>query len=326
MHRARGKRARRVLVSMGATDPTNATAKVLAALGTLDRDLSIDVVLGRGALHISEIRGMVGPRGRLHIDPTDLPQLVTKADIAIGSAGSSSFERACLGLPAIIAILADNQVDLASAFEKAGAARVVAGSCLDRADYFARVISQLLDDNDARDAMSDCAAALVDGRGPQRLLVHLAGARTANGGLVGLRAAEIGDREWLLDLQSRPETRRFARYATPPIPPEHAAWMMRTLNDPDRLLVIVEWAGKPVGMVRLDRMPQEASTFEVSIAIMPEYNGRGIGTAALALVRKIVPSADLVATVLAGNLSSQLLFARAGYRRETEERFRSAIA
>ncbi len=324
--KARTGKASRILVSMGATDPTNATAKVLAALASLGRKLEIDVVLGPGAPHRIAVNEMVGALGRLHIDPADLPRLVAEADLAIGAAGSSCFERACLGLPAIIVVLADNQVDLARAFAAAGAARAVPHSALDDPAELARVIADLLDDGDARDRMSECAAALVDGRGPQRLLMRFAGECAAAAGRVRLRAAEPGDQDWLLDLQSRPETRRFARTSRIPTASEHAAWMDRTLSDPDRLLALIDFNDVPAGVIRLDRLSQDKPAFEVSIAIAPERHGRGIGAAALTLVRNLVPKADLVATVLAGNQASQLLFERAGYRREAEGRFRSVIA
>ncbi len=324
--RARMETANRILVSMGATDPTNATAKVLAALAAADRKLEIDIVLGPGAPHRAAVRAMIGTLGRLHIDPVDLPRLVAEADLAIGAAGSSCFERACLGLPAIIVVLADNQVELAQAFDTCGAARTVSHSRLNDPADFARIVTDILDDDAAREVMSELGAKLVDGRGPQRLLLRLTGRRVAAGGPISVRAAEASDQDWLFKLQSRPETRRFAINPAPPTPSEHAMWMARTLSNPDRLLAIVEWDGMRAGTVRLDRLSQKTPAFEVSIAVEPERHGHGIGTAALGLVRKIIPKADILATVLTDNRASQALFERAGYRREAEERFRSVVA
>ena len=43
--------ARRILLSMGATDPINASSKVIAALAACGLDIETDVVLGHGAPH-----------------------------------------------------------------------------------------------------------------------------------------------------------------------------------------------------------------------------------------------------------------------------------
>jgi UDP-2,4-diacetamido-2,4,6-trideoxy-beta-L-altropyranose hydrolase len=319
---ARAKAAR-VLVSMGATDPANATRKVLAGLAALGRTLEIDVVLGPGAPHRDAVRDDLRGFGRLHVDPPDLPRLVAEADLVIGAGGSSGYERACLGVPALIVVLADNQVDLARAFEASGVARTIPYAMLGEPQALAAAIADVLDDADLRHTMARKGRELVDGRGPQRLLLHLAGREPVAGGHVRLRLAEASDRDGLLDLQSRPETRRFAREPKIPTPAEHAAWFDMTLANPDRLLAIIDAGGTNAGMLRIDRLVADNLAFEVSIAVSPEMHGRGIGRSALALLRRVVPKADLLATILAGNAASRALFARAGYRPEGDERFRS---
>ena len=316
-------RARRILISMGATDPGNATVKVLAALAAAHRDLEVDVVLGAGAPHGRAVKAAVGERGRLHIDPIDMPRLVAEADIAIGAAGSSCFERACLGLPSIIVVLADNQIDLAEAFARAGAARTVTDADLREPAALGRIIAALVEDDEGRSEMAIACAKLADGRGPLRFLLALAGRRQAGANKLTLRLAETSDRDWLFALQHEPETRRFAINPQAPSAAEHAAWYERALETPDRLLAIVECDGVPRGMVRLDRSAQEKASFEVSIAIMPELHGRGLGSATLSSLRQVVPSADLVAIVRPENRASRSLFTRAGYCRESETRYRS---
>jgi UDP-2,4-diacetamido-2,4,6-trideoxy-beta-L-altropyranose hydrolase len=324
--RSRNWDVRRVLVSMGATDPLNATAKVLEALAHIEGAFELDVVLGPSAPHLAVIREALAGRGTLHVDPPDFPRLVADADLAIGAAGSSCFERACLGLPALIVELADNQADLIAAFEDCGAARAATRQQLEDSLWLARIISELIDDEEARAAMSETGQRLVDGRGPQRLLLNMIGFRTTGGGAVTLRLAEADDEDWLLQLQARPETRRYAINPTVPSLSEHASWMKRMLASADSLLSLVEHDGKRCGMVRLDRLAGQATAFQVSIAIDPALHGRGIATAALKLTRRAFPKAELVATVLRGNSASQSLFERAGYRKESEELFRSAVS
>jgi spore coat polysaccharide biosynthesis predicted glycosyltransferase SpsG len=101
-----------------------------------------------------------------------MAKLMVQADLAIGAAGSTSWERCCLALPALTAILADNQREAAAHLEKAGATRVLA---LD-AD-FEQTLRQQLDtlttDTSKLHRMSRQAADIVDGLGVQRVVAHL---------------------------------------------------------------------------------------------------------------------------------------------------------
>ena len=309
--RSKATTRKRVLVSMGATDPNNATQKILPALA--DLDVEIDVVLGQSAPHLGAVRNALGHRGRLHVDPPDFPALVAEADIAVGAAGSSCFERACLGLPSLVIVLADNQRDLAKAFEKQGAVQVIEFAKLVQPSLLAQIVVSLLSDERRLSMMSDCGSDLVDGRGTQRFLTVLAGQHRVGSHIIALRLAEKSDSDWLLDLQSTPDVRRFSLNPEVPTASEHALWFAGTLANPDRLLAIVRCDGKPSGMLRIDRSVGPTVSFQVSIAVSPEFQRKGIGLAALSALRQVVPSADLKATVLPDNLSSQKLFVRAGY-------------
>jgi RimJ/RimL family protein N-acetyltransferase len=155
------------------------------------------------------------------------------------------------------------------------------------------------------------------------LLLALAGEARAGGGTVRLRLAEASDRDWLLDLQCRPETRRFANNPEVPSASEHAAWYASILVNADRLLAIVEGDGNASGMIRIDALAEPQSTFEVSIAIAPELHGRGIGRAALSLLRRVAPKDDFIATVLPDNTASRMLFLRANFHPDGKNRYRN---
>lgn len=58
----------------------------------------------------------------LHGNLPSLAQLMLSADLAIGAAGASSWERLCLGLPSIIAVCAENQNEVANEMQAAGLA------------------------------------------------------------------------------------------------------------------------------------------------------------------------------------------------------------
>ena len=55
-------------------------------------------------------------------DVADMASLMVSADLAIGGAGGTSWERCCLGLPSLLLVLADNQASAARAMDDANVA------------------------------------------------------------------------------------------------------------------------------------------------------------------------------------------------------------
>jgi RimJ/RimL family protein N-acetyltransferase len=175
--------------------------------------------------------------------------------------------------------------------------------------------------------MARAAANLVDGMGPTRIMLAAVGTiPSKDGSPVRLRPATLADEAWLLEMQSYPDTRRYFQNPDIPTPDEHHLWMQRTLNNPARLLALVECKGVVAGMIRLDQLSGEHSLphYEVSIAIVPGRKRGGIGTAALSLARRLVPSAILDATIMPQNSASILLFTRSGFVFHSNHIYRSS--
>ncbi len=316
-----------IVVSMGGTDPHGATSRVLAALKAASLDAHVDVMLGAGSPLRDNVFRTAGPNVTVHEDSENPAAIVAAADLAIGAPGTSSFERAVLGLPAILIPLADNQRVVAKTFGEAAAAEIVSAALLDDPITLGARIAALASDPQRRVAMSNKAAALTDGRGRLRLLAAIAGEVPTQSGLpVRLRLAEPEDETWLLELQRQEPTRRYALNPAIPTSEEHSRWYARVLEDGRRLLAIVEVDGAAAGMLRLDREADEKPSFEISIAIDSARHGQGIGAATLALARRLAPGADLLATVKPENNPSLALFAAAGYRPDGRGRYRSRAA
>jgi UDP-2,4-diacetamido-2,4,6-trideoxy-beta-L-altropyranose hydrolase len=103
---------RRILISFSGADRDNLTGRALEAFISLDRpDIEVDVVLSDGHPHAASIRQLSADHPNIHLHGTllTLAPLMARADLAIGAAGSTSWERLCLGLPAIVVTLAENQ-------------------------------------------------------------------------------------------------------------------------------------------------------------------------------------------------------------------------
>lgn len=116
----------RLLISMGGVDRGNASGQVLEALrdSSLPAGCEIVVVMGPTAPWLKEVekqaRTMPWPT-RIAVGVSNMAQLMADSDIAIGAAGSTTWERCCLGLPTAMLVLADNQTYAASLLSRAEA-------------------------------------------------------------------------------------------------------------------------------------------------------------------------------------------------------------
>jgi len=97
-----------------------------------------------------------------HCQVDYMPRLIARADLAIGAGGSSNWERCALGVPAVVAILAENQAPVAQALDQAGVVVNLGwGRDLHAQDY-ADTLAAMSRERLA--AMSEKALALVDAK------------------------------------------------------------------------------------------------------------------------------------------------------------------
>lgn len=161
-----------ILITMGGSDQPNATGWVLDQLPQHDLppDLHMTVVMGANAPHLAAIQSKVEtlpwPTTVL-AGTSDMAGLMVQADIAIGAAGSTSWERCALGLPTVQVVLAENQRHIGDALQDAGAAFSLD---LGAEDAFQSALRRLLHQPDTRRNMSQAAAEIVDGAGVHRVI------------------------------------------------------------------------------------------------------------------------------------------------------------
>jgi UDP-2,4-diacetamido-2,4,6-trideoxy-beta-L-altropyranose hydrolase len=161
-----------VLVTMGGIDKDNMTGAVLDALDSsaLPPEIRITAVLGRHSPWLSEVRAQAARmrlETQIRVDVADMAQLMTDSDLAIGAGGGTSWERCCLGLPAFILSLAENQHIMAKTLQDAGAVTAVesAAELAHRLDALlaAGKVAPFL----AR--LSTASAQVTDGKGSERV-------------------------------------------------------------------------------------------------------------------------------------------------------------
>ncbi len=166
--------ARRVLVTLGGSDPENTTLKVIEALRLMKvDDLEAVIVAGGSNPHRERLAAAVsaaGPGFRLVIDADNLDELMAGADLAIAAGGSTSWERALLGLPGLVVVLAENQRGIAQALAAADCARDLGWARDLSTPQLAEQITAALHDRAWRTRAAERSRALVDGRGGERVV------------------------------------------------------------------------------------------------------------------------------------------------------------
>jgi UDP-2,4-diacetamido-2,4,6-trideoxy-beta-L-altropyranose hydrolase len=166
--------AHKILVTLGGSDPTNATLKIIESIkATNIFDLEVKIVAGASNPHMDKLQSSIqSTRCKMSIlyNVVNMPELMSWADLAVAAGGITCWEMAFMKLPFASVVLANNQSTISGAVERAGIA-VSFGwhNQLDRL-LLAKRLVLLIRDKSARAAMSAKGATLVDGLGADRTI------------------------------------------------------------------------------------------------------------------------------------------------------------
>jgi len=165
----RKNRLKRILVSFGGSDPTNETSKAVRALKLLDLQYKIDVVVGNSNPNKNSIKRLCSsvPSISFHYQTSNMAEIMANADLAIGGGGSMTWERCCMGLPTIVAILSENQRQLTEEVAKIGCVINLGQADYLRPEDYAHAIKGI--DIKTIQNMSRKCLRLVDGNGVIRV-------------------------------------------------------------------------------------------------------------------------------------------------------------
>ena len=164
---------RQLLISMGGVDQPNATGQVLQALKTctLPADCRITVAMGLAApwlQNVQELAAQMPWPTEVVVNVSDMAQRMADSDLAVGAAGSTSWERCCLGLPTLMVVLAANQQASAQALKNANAVYLIGGEG-DIATHLPLALKKLTI-SDCQSRMSLAASAVSNGQGVEKIL------------------------------------------------------------------------------------------------------------------------------------------------------------
>jgi len=160
-----------VLISMGGVDPDNVTGRILSSLRgcPLNKNCRIVVVMGRNAPWLQHIKQQAADLpwpAEVLVDIQDMAKKMAESDLSIGAAGSTSWERCCLGLPSIVVVLAENQKNVARFLSQKKVALVVDLNSIENElpkyfEYASPSILKLLSDRSSQVTAGDGAEKVI---------------------------------------------------------------------------------------------------------------------------------------------------------------------
>lgn len=166
--------ARRVLVTLGGSDPQNHTLEVIHSLQQVTTtELEAIIVVGDNNLHWDVLEEAIG-RGRVPMRLVraveNMPELMAWADLAVSAAGTTVWELMFMGLPCFLLAVAENQRLIAESSAAEGTA-VHVDCGVERWDaLLAAGVSRLAKDSERRHLLSIRGREMVDALGAERVV------------------------------------------------------------------------------------------------------------------------------------------------------------
>jgi RimJ/RimL family protein N-acetyltransferase len=278
----------------------------------------VDVVIGPSQSLsddlISEFRGMKSLRIWHNLEC--LANLFSQASLALGAGGTSSWERACLGVPSLISSVAENQRQNCVSLSEVGAAVNLGDSLALEIDAGCAALAKLLESSASLMSMEHHSKLLVDGLGCKRILKVLMQVED----VLSLRAVTDGDIDLLFSWRNELEVQRNSLESREVTWGEHEQWFRGLVRNGNSPLFILEADGLPVGQLRL-QVKDNIGTLTYSVD--QDFRGRGYGKYMIMRAKSISKSLNLVqlfGTVRSSNEASRRVFEQCGFTLCSEHR------
>lgn len=169
------EQAENVLISTGGTDQYHVALRCVEYLRERPpcENMAFHFVIGAMNQDVIELQRITEelPFITLHRQVTDMCSLMLQCDLAISAAGTTLYELCACGLPTVTYILADNQIQGAQAFQRAGLMPCVGDIRQDTyfVEHLIETLNMLAGDLALRQCISEQIQRTVDGKGSKRL-------------------------------------------------------------------------------------------------------------------------------------------------------------
>ena len=313
--RARSGEVKRVLVFFGGSDPDNITRLAIEALSNPELlHLQVDVVIGAQNPNRVAVEKLIQDRPgiTLHVQTSNMAELMCEADLAIGAGGIATWERLYLGLPSIVIPIAKNQIPSTKDLLDLGVIKSLGNDSKISEKRLKETVILLLAKPNEFIEMSQIGMKMVFCDGVKDLTKLISG--ELNEIELTHRKATLADCRLYWHWANDPEVRRSAFNSEPISWEKHQEWFAARLSDPNSILLIFESQYGPVGHIRLDG---GAAQRTISYSVARQYRGKGIGKKIMSEVIAASPpfARRFIAEVKKENLASANIFKTIGFQK-----------
>jgi len=167
----------RILICFGGADTNNWTTLVGRSLASSELQVHLNIVRGPAACNweptFLPYLQKSGISFRIIDSPAGLSKIMQDSTLAILSSGLTQYEAAAMGLPSVVLSLSDYHLQVTDRFASTGAALSFGLLDMHRMPEFQETVLSLAFNDERLNLMASAGVGIVDGRGIDRLIVHL---------------------------------------------------------------------------------------------------------------------------------------------------------
>lgn len=177
LERRKDNGVKNILINLGGVDKDNITSRILESLkqATLPELCTITVVMGSTSPWLDTVITKANQLPwftEVKTGVSNMAELMANSDLAIGAAGSTSWERCCLGLPTIMLVIAENQIDIAENLGSINAVKVVLNDS-NLTQVINEYLFELIRNPEKLKAMNRSSADVLDGYGTYKVIEQM---------------------------------------------------------------------------------------------------------------------------------------------------------
>lgn len=311
LQRRQQPQLKQLLITLGGVDKDNVTGQVLTALvnSQLPNDCHITIVMGEYAPWLESIKTQAQQLPwptEVRVNVTHMAELMANSDLCIGAAGSTTWERCCLGVPTIMLVLAENQRKIANELDRKDIATTI---------YHVAKLSHKLDTiltgiSSGLHTKIETSSIICDGLGTKKISNHLVGGSF-------IRQMKISDLKLVRQWRNHPSVRSCMFNQNEVGQDEHEQWFLEKSRQQNQFLLIFENQGKPQGFISFnvkDNLEAEWGFYKAPDS--PPGTGKLLGHYVLDYAFKKVRLDKVNAQVIQYNQGSLILHQKLGFLEE----------
>ncbi|MBN1899480.1 MAG: UDP-2,4-diacetamido-2,4,6-trideoxy-beta-L-altropyranose hydrolase [Spirochaetes bacterium] len=317
-----GKNVRHILLTMGGSDPTGMTVKIISWLKKFiqDNKLILHILVNKNFIDLGKIikESKKNSNIKIYGNVKNVASLFKGMDLAISAGGSTILELLYMGVPTLVVITAENQnksimnLHLDNYVHCLGWHKDVISENLKAS------LKSILDQYRIRERMFKKGRSLIDGQGIKRIekMISL----NVKSPLI-IRRVKEEDKKILFQWANETLARRMSFSSDPISWPDHCQWFKKCKGDKNyRIYVLLDRNREKVGSERFEIKNREAI---IGIAIDPKKRGMGYGALGVTLGAKVLfkerkEIKHIIALVKKENKASLRTFLKAGFDLDDE--------